>query len=135
MKTQDGFTLVELMIVVAIVAIIAAIALAVFPTFIARAQVTAALAEIRPGKAMIEVVIYEGRSVATVTPEFLGGAKKAHCSEVSAELMESGLGHITCLVIGASSVDGRSLTLRRSIDGVWTCDGSAFAKKYRPTGC
>ncbi|MFP7117363.1 prepilin-type N-terminal cleavage/methylation domain-containing protein, partial [Xanthomonas hortorum] len=60
MKKQQGFTLIELMIVVAIIAIIAilaAIALPAYQNYVAKSQVAAALAEITPGKTQYEVMV------------------------------------------------------------------------------
>ncbi|KGM23662.1 pilin [Stenotrophomonas maltophilia] len=135
MNTQKGFTLIELMIVVAIIAILAAIATVVFQPYIIRTQLTAALADISPGKMLVETVVYENRSASLVTPEFIGGAQNAHCSNVEAELSDSGVGHISCTLKGHSVLDGKDLILRRSAEGIWSCDGSAFEARYRPTGC
>ncbi|HGM6052098.1 pilin [Stenotrophomonas sp. GD03908] len=135
MNTQKGFTLIELMIVVAIIAILAAIGIVVFQPYMVRAQLTAALADISPGKMLFETVIYEGRSASLITPEFIGGAQNAHCSTVEAELSDSGVGHISCTLKGHSALEGKDLILRRSAEGIWSCDGSAFEARYRPTGC
>lgn len=135
MNTQKGFTLIELMIVVAIIGILAAIATMAFQPYIIRTQLTAALADISPGKMLVETVVYENRSASLVTPEFIGGAQNAHCSNVEAELSDSGVGHISCTLKGHSALDGKDLILRRSAEGIWSCDGSAFETRYRPTGC
>ena len=49
-SVQKGFTLIELMIVVAIIAILAAIAFPAYQDYNIRAQSAAGLAEIAPGK-------------------------------------------------------------------------------------
>ncbi|MBO8044228.1 pilin, partial [Pseudomonas aeruginosa] len=92
-------------------------------------------ADISPGKMLVETVVYENRSASLVTPEFIGGAQNAHCSNVEAELSDSGVGHISCTLKGHSALDGKDLILRRSAEGIWSCDGSAFETRYRPTGC
>ncbi|HHW4681548.1 MAG TPA: pilin, partial [Xylella taiwanensis] len=60
MKKQEGFTLIELMIVIAIIAILAAIALPMYQNYVARSQVAAALAEITPGRIQAEIRITDG---------------------------------------------------------------------------
>ncbi|MBA0097611.1 pilin [Stenotrophomonas indicatrix] len=135
MHTHKGFTLIELTIVVAIISILAAITTVVFQPYIVRAQLTAALADITPGKGKVEILINDDRPVSLVTPELIGGAQNAHCSVVEAELSESGVGHISCTLKGHSALEGKDLILRRSAEGIWSCDGSAFEARYRPTGC
>ncbi|WP_069107169.1 pilin [Xylella fastidiosa] len=62
MKKQQGFTLIELMIVIAIIAILAAIALPMYQNYVARSQVTAGLAEITPGKVQAEICTITGNA-------------------------------------------------------------------------
>ncbi len=48
-KRQQGFTLLEVMIVLIVVPVLAAITLPLYQNYIAKAQVTVALADITPG--------------------------------------------------------------------------------------
>ncbi|HDX8365663.1 TPA: type IVa pilus major pilin TapA [Aeromonas dhakensis] len=57
MKKQSGFTLIELMIVVAIVAILAAIALPAYQTYTQKARFTEVVSATGPYKTAIEVCI------------------------------------------------------------------------------
>ncbi|HEU5436738.1 MAG TPA: pilin, partial [Telluria sp.] len=67
-KAQAGFTLIELMIVVAIIGILAAVAIPAYQDYVAKSQVVTALAEITPAKnSMEEKVSQGGVSAADVT--------------------------------------------------------------------
>lgn len=57
MKKQSGFTLIELMIVVAIVAILAAIALPAYQTYTQKAKFTEVVSATGPYKTAIEVCV------------------------------------------------------------------------------
>ncbi len=57
MKTQNGFTLIELMIVVAIVAILAAVGLPAYNNYTKRAEFTEIVASTGPSKTSAEVCV------------------------------------------------------------------------------
>jgi type IV pilus assembly protein PilA len=67
MKKQTGFTLIELMIVVAIVAILAAIALPAYQNYTKKARFTEIINAIAPLKQQVELCYVDQGSLATCT--------------------------------------------------------------------
>lgn len=134
MLRQQGFTLIELMLVVAIIAILAAIALPAYQTYVAKAQATAGLADIRPGKTGVEQAIAENNE-ALVNTAFVGLHDTSRCTDVAATADVSGVASITCTLIGSALVSSHVITLSRAASGIWTCDTGTLDRKYKPTGC
>jgi len=131
MKKQQGFTLIELMIVVAIIAILAAIALPAYQNYVRKSQVTAGLAEITPGKTNFEVKINEGSG--SFDAEAIGlQTSSERCSEI--EVTSGDTGNITCTLTGGSGVEGQTIAWTRNASGLWACSTTADAN-YRPSTC
>ncbi|PJL59804.1 pilin [Stenotrophomonas maltophilia] len=135
MKNQKGFTLIELMIVVAIIAILAAIALPMYQDYVAKSQVTAALAEVTPGKTQFEIFVNEGKADADFTATKLGlpAAPTTRCTSFT--IVAGAEGSIACTSIKGSPKAAGNITWKRAADGTWTCNTTVADDKYYPVGC
>ncbi|MET3010424.1 pilin [Stenotrophomonas koreensis] len=133
MKKQQGFTLIELMIVVAIIAILAAIAIPAYQDYVAKSKATAALADIAAGKTPFELKFVEGETVSGVADIGLS-ASTGNCSAITATTASNA---ISCTVrnpgrLGASA----AIALTRNTSGLYTCGTTNFANaKFKPAGC
>ena len=137
-KTQ-GFTLIELMIVVAIIAILAAIAIPAFQNYTARAQVSAGLSDIRGGLTAYEELVNRGQTgqfaaLYNSTNEAIGlAASTTRCDTIT--VTDNADGTIVCNISGNPRVDGQTITLtRNSSDGSWACSTTVDIR-FAPDGC
>lgn len=139
-KKTQGFTLIELMIVVAIIAILAAIALPAYQDYIAKSQMTTGLADIRGGVTAFEETIQRG-STGTVDIDDIGLATDTpRCTISATGDYDAGSGQtISCVVKGNPKVVGSTITLTRSSSGQWPCTITStpadYKPTYNPTGC
>lgn len=146
-KIQQGFTLIELMIVVAIIGILAAIAIPAYQDYTVRAKVT-------------EGVVAAGAAKTSVADYYLGITPPAFpTSNLQAGLADPGTSYATTIIQAVNVTAGGAIdVLFNDLDGTgpmtagmlikftptaaaggqitWDCrTGSTLTSKYRPGNC
>lgn len=136
---QKGFTLIELMIVVAIIGILAAIAIPQYQDYIARSQMNRVYGEVSALKTAAEENLLRGNT--TLTAGDLGYTTSNLISNLAIAFGGTGAGAITATVgtDASTAISGTTLEIRRSAAGAWTCNvtgsGGAYDASFTPTGC
>jgi type IV pilus assembly protein PilA len=159
-SAQKGFTLIELMIVVAIIGILAAVALPQYQTYVAKSQAARVMTEIGSLKTIVETCLLEGRTnpvdstgdatVATNCVIGFGGS-----TLLGADIpgtAPAGTGPVDITITAATGVvamvgtfgnsaaaalvgeTAGTLTWARDTNGSWSCSSTVDAK-YAPNGC
>lgn len=138
-QMQKGFTLIELMIVVAIIGILAAVAIPQYQNYVGRANFASALSTLSSLKTNIESHILEVGTfpaTANLTAAELGMVADANDRgeiTLTAAGTDGGGTAIFTFDTGNPGINGKAITLTRDDDGVWSCETDADEKYVR--GC
>ena len=135
-QLQKGFTLIELMIVVAIIGILASIALPAYQDYIARSQTSESVVMLSAARTAVEdEVVQEGAFPAAPASNLSG----SYGTIVSApnEADDGGTLTYTFNTTGVNkNLQGSTVVYTRTgLTGAWECTTSITNAKFHPKGC
>ncbi|MEE9142460.1 MAG: pilin [Gammaproteobacteria bacterium] len=132
-----GFTLIELMIVVAIIGILAAIAIPAYQQFIARSQITEGLG-LASGLKPTVAEYFQDRGIWPANLAALGYGTVPSAKYVSQVLVNQGVINITFGLQANTAINGQILSLRPAVtpngEVVWVCGNRAVPGAAVPAG-
>ena len=136
---QKGFTLIELMIVIAIIGILAVVALPAYQDYTARAQVSEALTLAEGQKSA--VTEYRSDRGAWPTTNTEAGVASSISGKYVASVQVGAAGIITATMKSANvnnDIKGKTLILTPTDQNgsfTWTCTDGDIEPKFRPSTC
>src|SRR5699024_3139270 len=141
-QVQKGFTLIELMIVVAIIGILAAVAIPQYQNYIAKSQVSRVMSETSAIRTAVETCLLEGVEESDcefgwTNSNLLGAATLQNGLTVTFE-EDGGASIVATFKASAARVlHGSKLGWTRDEAGTWTCgtDLAESLDKFKPAGC
>lgn len=150
-RVQQGFTLIELMIVVAIIGILAAVALPAYQDYTKRAKVSEVVLAASSCRTTITEV-YQSASVSVPAANAWGCESASASSKYVASIATSAAGQVTVTAqnVGDSQIDNRTITLTPYSNDTtamagdadagkavfkWVCAPGTMASKFLPGSC
>jgi len=139
-KMQKGFTLIELMIVVAIIAILAAIAIPAYQDYTVRSKVSELVVAADACKTSVaEYYQSQGTLPADISAAGCSSNSTQYVDSMTADngvievTAKTGTGHLPTSAAGIFQLKPTATTSDKPLS--WSCTGSTIAKKYLPAIC
>jgi type IV pilus assembly protein PilA len=134
---QKGFTLIELMIVVAIIGILAAVALPAYQDYTVRAKVSEVMLAASSAKTAVSEAAATNSAMPAAASVDVQSQASRYVSGVTYAASDATTGVITASAQGDTNMNNKNITMTGTYASgqvTWLCGGSMDAK-YRPSSC
>lgn len=126
---SGGFTLIELMVVIAIIGMLSVIAIPIYSDYQTKTKVAVAYAEISAGRSNFELKRDAGDNVTQASD--IGLQSNTNNCDITVSNTD-----ITCTIVNApTQVNNKVIRLNKPAAGTWACQAPTIDAKFKPKNC